>query len=284
MPDFQVREIVPNVCAVLGGVCNRGISAGKDGTLVVDSGISVAEATPLYQAARERAGQGHLSLFNTHSHGDHVYGNQIFAACPIIASSDVREVLAARGEEQLAGWRAGPYAETVAGVRLTLPSVTFDERLVIYLGGIEVHLIRMGTAHSPGDAVAWLPEQRVLFAGDLLFNDLVPAMPPGGDTSTWARALEKLEELGAEHVIPGHGPIEPPTALGSLRDWIISLRAHVGAAVAGGADRETASKEIATAMRGAYPARGNEARLPVAIERAFENIARERGEETRKNL
>ena len=82
MSDLTFQEIVPGVHAVLGGICNRGLIAAAGSGLVVDSGISVAEAAPLRaaaQAAQERQKGGALHLFNTHLHSDHVYGNQVFA-------------------------------------------------------------------------------------------------------------------------------------------------------------------------------------------------------------
>src|SRR5579862_7677726 len=105
MPDLSIQEIAPGVHAALGGVCNRGLIAQGGSVLVVDSGFGVAEATPLRVAAQERQKDGTLYLFNTHLHSDHVYGNQVFADCPIIAHDGVRNYLVAHGEQALASWR-----------------------------------------------------------------------------------------------------------------------------------------------------------------------------------
>src|SRR5690349_18464161 len=125
MSDFSLQEIVPGVLVALGGVCNRGIIYGDQGVLVIDSGISVAEATPLRAAALEYCKQGSLSLFNTHPHGDHVYGNQLFSDYPIFAHEGVRDNLVASGEQTLANWKQNPQmAQFLSDVTITPPTLT----------------------------------------------------------------------------------------------------------------------------------------------------------------
>jgi cyclase len=276
MADLILQELVPQVAAVLGGVCNRGIISGGGSVLVIDAGISASEAQPLRAAAGERVNQGYLTLFNTHSHSDHVFGNSVFADCPIIAQDAVRAVLAEKGEVQLARWKQHPQmAGLIGDASITLPTVTFAERMTLYLGALEVQLIRVGPAHSEGDAVAWLPGPRVLFAGDILFNTMVPAMPPGGDSAGWVRALEYLETLDAAHVVPGHGPIEPPTAIGQLRSWIVALRARVAESIVSGLDRDATIARVGPQLQNNLP-RGREELLPSAVGQIFDDIARER--------
>jgi len=274
MPDFSIQEIVPGVMAALGGVCNRGIISHGGSVLVVDSGIGVPEATPLRAAAQEYRKEGSLYLFNTHPHGDHVYGNQVFADSPIIAHEGVRGDLVASGEQTLAGWRQNPrFAAFISDVRITLPTITFQDKMTVFVGDIEVQLLYHGIAHSPSDSVAWLPQSRTLFTGDLLFNGVVPALPPGGSSANWVHALEQLEQLGAEHAIPGHGPIQTPSALADLRHWMITLRAQVGEAIARGWDRETTITKVAQQIQEVAPRSGPE-RLPRYIEQVFDEMSK----------
>lgn len=272
MPDFSLQKVVPGVLVALGGVCNRGIIYGSQGVLVVDSGISVAEATPLRAAALEYCKQGSLSLFNTHPHGDHVYGNQLFADYPIFAHEGVRDNLVASGEQTLANWKQNPQmVQFLSDVTITPPTLTFEDEMVVSLGDIEVELIYLGIAHSPSDSVAWLPQLRTLFAGDLLFNTIVPAMPPGGNSANWIHALERLEQLEPEHVIPGHGPVQTPAELTHLRNWFITLRTQVGNAIASGWDRETTLARVAAEIQTVAP-RGAQERLPMVIGQVFDEL------------
>ena len=274
MPELTLQEIAPGVVAALGGICNRGLIHHGGSVLVVDSGIGPAEAAPLRAAAEQRRAGGALYLFNTHPHGDHMYGNQVFAESPIVAHEGVRRNLVTHGEQTLATWRQDPrMAALTSEVTITPPTLTFQDKALMYIGDIEIHLLYLGIAHSPSDSVAWLPQSKTLFAGDLLFNTIVPAMPAGGNSATWVQALEHLERLEAAYAIPGHGPIQTPAALGELRRWFITLRTQVGDALASGWDRETTLTRVAERMRQLAP-RGMEERLPNAIGRVFDELNR----------
>jgi len=301
--DLSIQEIVPGVHAVLGGICNRGLISQGGSVLVVDSGIGVAEATPLRAAAaahaaraartpqkRHKDGDGALYplyLFNTHLHSDHVFGNQIFADCPIIAHRGVRNYLVAHGERALARWRQNPdTAALVSDVVITPPTLTFQDQMSLFIGDIEVQLLYLARAHSPSDSVAWLPQSRTLFTGDLLFNAQVPVwnhgveeIPPGGSVANWIEALEKLEALEVQHAIPGHGPIQTADALADLRRWFISLHTQVGEALASGWDRETTITHVAQQLQKLQKLqklapRGEEERLPNVIGQAFDEFSR----------
>ncbi len=121
----------------------------------------------------------------------------------------------------LVGARIRDTAALVSDVIITPPTLTFQDQMTLFIGDIEVQLLYLARAHSPSDSVAWLPQSRTLFAGDLLFNAQVPVWnhgavgtPPGGSVANWIQALEKLEALEVEHAIPGHGPIQGADALG----------------------------------------------------------------------
>ena len=273
MPELSIQEIVPGVMVALGGVCNRGIISQGGDVLVVDSGIAAAEAVPLRAAADGYRKEGSLYLFNTHPHGDHVYGNQVFADSPIIAHEGVRNDMVVNGEQSLANWKQNPrMAAHVSDVTITPPTVTFRNRMTVFVGDIEVQLLYFGIAHSPSDSVAWLPQSRTLFAGDLLFNSVVPAMPPGGSSANWVQALEQLEQLGVEHAIPGHGPVQTPTALADLRHWFVTLRALVSEAIASGRDRETTITKVAVEIQD-VGRHGDPERASRAIGQVFDELS-----------
>jgi cyclase len=272
MAEFAIHDIVPGIAFISGGVCNRGIISDGGDVLLIDSGISVAEAEPLRVAANERRQDGNLMLFNTHPHMDHVFGNQVFRDATIIAHQGVRDTLVNNGEQILANLRNNPMAALIGDITITLPTVTFQDKLTIYVGKIEVQLLYFGIAHSPSDSVAWLPESRTLFTGDLLFNAVVPVAPPGGNIANWIKVLEQLEQLGAEHVVSGHGPSEPPTALGKLRTWFETLRTHVAAAIESGLDRDATIARIIPEMQSTAP-RANEEHMPMSIGLTFDELS-----------
>ncbi len=266
---ISTQEIVPGVQAVLGGTCNRGLIESEGNVLVIDAGLNVAEALLLREEAETFLQGGELTLFNTHPHIDHVGGNQVFADTPRIAQLEVHEAL-------LTGFRTNPqFAERIGDITLTLPTITFTERLTTFVGSIEVQFLAYGVAHSPSDSVAWLPQSRTLFAGDLLFNEIVPAMPAGAHSGNWVSALSKLEQLGAEHVIPGHGPIQPPAALGKLKHWIETVREEMVEAHREGMDAETAVTTVTARIQEITPTMKSE-RLPDVLLLIYHEVAAER--------
>ena len=210
----------------------------------------------------------------THRHiGHHV--KILFADSPIIAHEGVRQHLVTSGEQTLANWQQNPrMAALVSEVTITPPTMAFHDEALLFLGELEVHLLYLGIAHSPSDSVAWLPQSKKLFAGDLLFNAIVPALPAGANSATWVQALEYLERLGAAHAIPGHGPIQTPAALADLRHWFRTLRTQVGDALSSGWDRETTITSVAERMQQLAP-RGMEERLPNTIGQVFDELSRE---------
>ena len=193
--------------------------------------------------------------------------------CVPSAHEGVRNFLVAHGEQALAGWRQNPHtAALVSDVVITPPTLTFQDQMTLFIGDIEVQLLYLARAHSPSDSVAWLPQSRTLFTGDLLFNSIVPAIPPGGSVENWIKALEKLEALEVEHAIPGHGPIQTAEALADLRRWFLFLRAQVREAQALGWDRETTITNVTPQLQKFAP-RGNEERLPNVIGQAFDELS-----------
>ncbi len=273
MSDFTIKEVLPGINVALGGICNRGIIEDQGSVLVIDSGISVGEATPLRATAQAyHTEAAPINLFNTHPHGDHVFGNQVFAADTIIGQQALKDTMVSTGEQTLAAFRQRPeMAEMIKGVIITPPSVTFQDTYTLMIGSIEVQLHHLGIAHSPSDSVAWLPQSRVLFAGDLLFNNLVPALPPGGNTANWIQALEKLEQFDAQHVVPGHGPVQSPEALASLRIWLIELYSRVTAAIDAGWEQEKSVEKISDEMKALAP-RASQERLPGVIQETYNQI------------
>ena len=184
MAEFRLQEIVPGISAYLGGVCNRGVITAGGNVLVVDAGINASEATPLRAIADEQRKGGWLTLFNTHPHIDHFGGNQVFANVPIIGQQAARTAIIETGPQTLAQWQQNPQmGEIMRDIKIIPPTFTFQDTLTLFVGETEVQLLHYGVAHSPSDTVAWLPETKVLFTGDLLFNDVVPAMPPGGNAA-----------------------------------------------------------------------------------------------------
>ena len=189
-------------------VNNAGAVVGRDGVLVVDT-CATRERTRRFLDALESAAGGAPVRWavNTHQHGDHAYGNALLPdGAVLIGQSAMREALL--HDPLFEGcppfWEPRP----VWGVPVRrVPSITLERELTVHVGGRRVELRHPGyTAHTPGDVVAWLPEEGVLFSGDLLFHGLTPLVFMGSVQGA-LRSLSWLRSFGPVHVVPGHGPV-----------------------------------------------------------------------------
>jgi cyclase len=274
-----LTEVGPGVHAWLQpngllGESNAGLVVGDGASLLVDTlwdpmltRRMLAAMAPLIEKAPIE------TLVNTHSDGDHWWGNQEASAAEIIATESARAVMETESPAEmkrfgalaralrLAGSLRVPYprhgdvaaiaayvSEALAPfnfheVRLVPPTRTFSGELSLDVGGREINLIEVGPAHTPGDLIVWVPDAKVAIAADILFIGVTPIMwagPLGG----WIAALERLLGLGAERFVPGHGPVCGPDEVRSLIDYWRWLDRAAGQRLDAGSSPAEAAREL----------------------------------------
>ena len=242
------------------GESNAGLIVGEGESLLVDTLWDARLTQSLLDAVDPlTTGEGApiTRLLNTHGDGDHWYGNGLLdERVEIIATERAIEQMRAEPPAMLT--RLAPLG-TVAGLAgrvpmlpgrasaqglarfsealgryefggLTprVPGSSFAGSLGLEVGGRRVEVIEVGPAHTPGDAIVWVPDVRVLFAGDLLFNGVTPIMW-AGPTDNWIAALERIELLGPDVVVGGHGPPGGLAEVRTLRDYWTALTEAVDA-------------------------------------------------------
>ncbi|WP_159942340.1 MULTISPECIES: MBL fold metallo-hydrolase [unclassified Nocardiopsis] len=197
-------------------VNNAGAVAGEDGLLVVDTCATESRTRRFLGALARTTGLPVRWAVNTHQHGDHAYGNSLLPdSAVLIGQTAMREGLAHDPILDSCPPFWSPPPEWGAVTR-RLPSVVLERELTVHTGGRRVELRHPGyTAHTPGDVVAWLPEERVLFTGDLLFHGLTPLVFMGSLEGA-LRSLDWLSAFAPEHVVPGHGPLLGAAALDAV--------------------------------------------------------------------
>jgi cyclase len=192
--------------------------------VIVDTGATVSRALRLKEAVARVNQAEPVTIVNTHHHGDHFFGNCAFGtAGTIIAHHLAREEMAEAGLGLQQLWPHVDWGEVV----LTLPTLTFTDRLTIRLGSLTAELIHVGPAHTTNDIVVWLPGPRVLFAGDVVFNGITPFTLMGSVAGSLA-AVERVRELGPEVIVPGHGAVGGPELLdetAAYLAWVTDLAA-----------------------------------------------------------
>ncbi|GAA0321511.1 MBL fold metallo-hydrolase [Actinoallomurus spadix] len=209
----RLTEVAPGVHAWLQPdgswwINNAGAVQGTDGVILVDT-CATAERTRRFLAALGAAigGAPVRMAVNTHFHGDHAYGNALLpGSAVIVGHRATREELLAdfilRSTPPI--WSPSP-DWGVTDIRP--PTVVLDDALTLYAGERRIELRHPGhPAHTPGDVVAWLPDEQVLFTGDLIFHDVTPLVLMGSVEGA-LRSLDWLAAFGARTVVPGHGAL-----------------------------------------------------------------------------
>jgi cyclase len=187
---------------------NAGVVLGDDGPVLIDTCATEARTRRFLDAVDKVAGGAavHLAV-NTHLHGDHTYGNSLLPpATPIVGHQATRDGVIA--DFVLASnppiWSPSP---DWGAVGLRPATVVLRDSLTVYAGTRPVRLHHPGyPAHTPGDVVAWLPDDGVLFTGDLIFHEVTPLVLMGSIDGA-LRSLDWLAEFGAAHIVPGHGEL-----------------------------------------------------------------------------
>jgi glyoxylase-like metal-dependent hydrolase (beta-lactamase superfamily II) len=225
---------------------NAGIVIGKDGVLVVDTLISAKEAELFLADIRKVTGKPIKYVVNTHTHLDHALGNCVFArlGATVISHEADRASLAAQAESMLKRLdKYGLTADDTVRTEVVVPSLAFSEQMLIDLGGVEVRLIRSFPSHTAGSTVVFLPKEKILFAGDILFTDFHPFMADG-DFSGWGKTLDSLMNMDIERIVPGHGPLSSKKDLKDMKEYIAIFDRTAKELVAKGGTPETIVAEL----------------------------------------
>ena len=238
-----MRRLAPGVYAVLGdtgrgveGRPNAGFVVTSAGVVVIDALASPREAEQLVATLRTVTRQPLRWLILTHHHPDHHFGASTIRrhGAKVIAHPDRRVLASEGGEEALvADWVRVVGLDAMRGFQFAdkpdRPVTRVDS---LRLGGRTLVVSHPGAAHSAGDLMVWLPEDRILFAGDLLVEDAV-TMVVDGESTELLRALDTIDSLGPSAVVPGHGaiPASSDSLVARTRAYMIGLRAAMRSAL-----------------------------------------------------
>jgi glyoxylase-like metal-dependent hydrolase (beta-lactamase superfamily II) len=188
----------------------------SDGVLVVNGGDNYLLAQALHRAIRARTDQPVRWVVNENGQGHAFLGNSYWAeqGVPIIAQRDAIEEIKLHGEAVLNNMRKRN-KEKAAGTSVAVPGHAVDELLVLQMGTTRIEILQFGAAHSPGDISVWLPQSRVLIAGDIAFHQRLLGIFPDTDVASWIESLGKMAALDPQIVVPGHGA---PTTMQAIEE------------------------------------------------------------------
>jgi len=239
---------------------NTGIVIGDDAVMVIDTQATPVMAADVIRRIREVTDKPIRYVVLSHYHAVRVLGASAYRPEHVIASHDTLDLIRERGEQDKAS-EIGRFPRLFQAVEsvppgLTWPTLTFTGRMTLWLGKLEVQIMQLGRGHTKGDTVVWLPQERILFSGDLVEFD---ATPYAGDAyfTDWPATLDRIAELRPAQLVPGRGKAlqteeQVAAGLAGTRAFIADLYANVKAGAAAGKDLNTVYRDTMAALRPAY--------------------------------
>jgi phosphoglycerate dehydrogenase-like enzyme/glyoxylase-like metal-dependent hydrolase (beta-lactamase superfamily II) len=252
----DVREIAPGVyfrysaihatdkSVVFGGSNNIWV-VFDDYVLVYDANFP-KEAGDVIAAIKQTTDKPIRYVVDSHHHGDHAYGNAVFAkqGATVVAQANCARLLRVDGPKQFADAGTGKTGrKDVAESFLKVPDLIFDEKLVFDDGKQRAELYFFGHAHTAGDAFLYLPKLKILCTGDACTNGPFNYMGHS-DSASWVRVLDKAQQLDVKLVCPGHGPLGTKDVLAKQQRFFVELRQQVKQGIDKGLDVEGIVKTI----------------------------------------
>ena len=226
---------------------NTGIIIGDDAVMVIDTQATPVMAQDVIRRIREVTDKPIKYVVMSHYHAVRVLGASAYMAeggQQIIASRDTYDLVVERGQFDKDS-EIGRFPRLFQNVEsvpdgLTWPTMTFNKKMTLWLGKLEVQILQLGRGHTKGDTVAWLPQEKILFSGDLVEFD---ATPYAGDAyfQDWPQTLDNIAALKPEKLVPGRGaalqtPEQVQAGLAGTRAFISDLYESVKASAAKGED------------------------------------------------
>ena len=244
----------------------------KEGVILIDTGVTPAEARKVKEAVSKQTQLPILYVINTNYHGDHSFGNQVFKDNhTIIAHENVRKALTQEaGKEYLAFFKTlkiPGMEETV----ITPPNMIFKDKMDIYAGEYHLELIHM-PGHTDGDLFIYIEALKTLITGDLIFNGKIPYM---GDAyiDDWTKALNYMGDLDAEIYIPGHGDPGGKPILIAMKHYLFELRQRVLRQIEKGSSLKETQNLVGPIFKKKYKSWKNLERIDSNIERAYKEFS-----------
>lgn len=276
--DAGLQEIGKGVYAYMQpdggfGLSNAGLICDGDQSLLVDTLYDEVSTAKMLSAMRsaDKAANNIGVIVNTHANGDHTYGNSLVPEARVLASRAAIEEMALINPARSFEWMSTLAADPVDGAyfqkvldNFRLQDITYrpaDEGFVdkktMHVGDKRVDLIEVGPCHTQGDILAYVPSDRTVYTGDVLFVDCTPVMW-AGPIENWQKACNRILEMDVETIVPGHGPITDKNGVRRVQAYLHHIDREARARYDAGLSLEDA---IADIPLGEYEAWGEAERI-----------------------
>jgi glyoxylase-like metal-dependent hydrolase (beta-lactamase superfamily II) len=239
------------------GWSNAGLITADGTSLLVDTLYDLRLTTEMLDAMAPITADHPLdAAMNTHGNPDHCFGNELLpSTTEIYASQAAADEIAEFSPELLVSIKAAELPEDLRafvdhafgpfefeGITVRPPSQTFEGRLDLQVGDRAVSLIELGPAHTGGDTIVHVPDAETVFTGDLLFIDGTPMV--WANISNWIAACDRILELGARVLVPGHGPVTDASGVRDVQRYLRYVLEESRKRFDAGMDEEAAAEDI----------------------------------------
>lgn len=249
------QEVIPGVWSAIGATApgtydnsghnnNLSFVITDDGVLVVNAGDNYLLAQSLHEEIKKRTKQPVKYVVLENSQGHAMLGSNYWKeqGATIIAHRDTAAYMEKTGYDALAGMR-NRARDKAFKTEFVMPDRLYDDKIDLKMGSWNLQILHLGPSHSHGDTMVWLPEKKLVIAGDTAFHIRMLPIFEDTDTAKWVETWKLFEALGAETVIPGHGgPTDMATVRKWTRDYLVHLRAKVAEVVKAGGSLDDAYK------------------------------------------
>lgn len=229
-------EVIPGVWSAIGATApgtyansghnnNLSFVITDDGVIVMNAGDSYLLAKALHDEIKQLTDQPvkYVILENAQGHAVHGTGYWQAQGASVYLHKDAQQVLEEHGDDVLDGMRRR-LRDKAYKTELPKPDKVFENSFPLKMGSWKIEILYLGPAHSPGDILLWLPEKKLVIAGDMAFHERLPPIFEHTDTAGWIETWKKFEALGATTVIPGHGG---PTNMATVEKGTIAYLKHL---------------------------------------------------------
>jgi len=268
------------------GYSNAGLVIDGGQALLVDTLFDERLTAEMLAAMKRATGFGAdeiATVVNTHANGDHTFGNRLVRNAEIVASTASAEEMSVEGTPEMlaaimrntesmgelgAFFREAFGAFDFEGVKLRLPDRTFAGELTLHVGAKRVELVQVGPAHTAGDVLAYVPEDRTIYTGDILFIDGTP-IAWAGPVTRWIDACERIRALDVETIVPGHGPITDKAGVRRMQEYLELVNRETKKRHAAGMSSWEAAQDIAL---GEFAGWQDVGRLAVTVDTIYREL------------
>jgi len=243
------------------GWSNAGLIVDDGSSLLVDTLFDAVLTREMLDVMADASGvtaEAIDTVVNTHANGDHTHGNGLCTKAEVIASEASAREMESFTPAMMQSFmdsaetlgEAGDYLKDVFGpfdfasVAEKLPTKTFSDELRLNVGAKSIHLLEVGPAHTRGDVLVHVPEDRTIFTGDILFIEGTPLMW-AGPVANWIRACDRIIGLDPEVIVPGHGPITDVAGVAQVKAYLQYIEGEARARFDAGLSVREAALDIA---------------------------------------